>query len=371
MRRISPVVILTALLVGALCGRCAFPDPKVSTLSAGADSEPIPEDLTAHEQRTISTFEQVSKSVVFITASSVRRSFFSSSVQEIPRGSGSGFIWDKSGHVVTNFHVVQPVLGGRGGKLNVVLSDQTSWPATVVGTEIDKDLAVLKIEAPASELVPVRIGNSGSLRVGQSVLAIGNPFGLDQTLTTGVVSALGREIQALSGRTIQDVIQTDAAINPGNSGGPLLDSRGVLVGVNTAILSPSGGYAGIGFAVPVDIVRRVIPQLIKFGGVKWPGLGISPIPDRIAPVAGVIIKDVEESSSAYRAGLRGTYQDRRTGQVVWGDVIVKIDGSRVKELNDLLDVLEGYDVGDQVEVVFIRDGEEQTAEVVLQEVRRR
>ncbi|RME40784.1 MAG: PDZ domain-containing protein, partial [Planctomycetota bacterium] len=233
----------------------------------------------------------------------------------------------------------------------------------------DKDLAVLKIDAPPEKLHPLPIGSSSDLMVGQMVLAIGNPFGFDHTLTVGVVSALGREIQSLSGRPIRDVIQTDAAINPGNSGGPLLDSAGRLIGVNTQIASPSGTSAGIGFAVPVDIVNRVVPQLIAYGRVIRPALGVLTAPDQVNrqwELPGVLILDVVEGGAAARAGLRGTLI-RRDGVVVQlGDVIVGLDDHRIRSQNDLLDALEQHEVGDRVTLTYVRDGEEQHAEVVLQ-----
>ncbi len=371
MRKISPMIILMALLLGAVCGRCAFPDPQTNAQPFSRTPEPLPDDLAPDEKQTISVFERVSDSVVFITASTRRA--FSFNVQDIPRGSGSGFVWDKKGHIVTNYHVVEPVIQSRGGKLTVVLSDHTSYQAQVVGYEMDKDLAVVRIEAPTNKLVPVTVGTSDNLRVGQRVMAIGNPFGLDLTLTTGVVSALGREISALSGRKIYDMIQTDAAINPGNSGGPLLDSRGRLVGMNTAILSPSGSYAGIGFATPVDMVRRIVPQLVKHGVVSWPGLGIRTIPDSRRKLDGVVIGSVEEGGAADRAGLRGTVVDYSTRNVMqWGDIITEIGGNRVKTLNDLLDALERFDVGEEVEIVFIRNERERQKTVAkLDPVRRR
>src|SRR5262245_59851892 len=211
--------------------------------------------LNAEERATIALFRQASPSVVYITTVARQRDFFSLNIAEIPQGSGSGFIWDQEGHIITNFHVIQ---GASGDK--VTLADHSVWDAQLVGVAPDHDLAVLSIKAPKNQLRPLALGTSADLEVGQSVFAIGNPFGLDQTLTTGIISALGREINATTGRTIAGVIQTDAAINPGNSGGPLLDSAGRLIGVNTAIFSPSGSYSGIGFAVPVDTVNRIVPQ---------------------------------------------------------------------------------------------------------------
>jgi S1-C subfamily serine protease len=216
-------------------------------------------DLAQDEQATITLFKQASPSVVYITTLA-RRAVGFFDVMEVPQGTGSGFIWDEKGHVVTNFHVLQGASSAR-----VTLHDQTEWPAELVGVAPDQDLAVLRIRAPAQKLSPILVGTSRNLQVGQRVLAIGNPFGLDFTLTTGIISALGRSISALTGRKIPNVIQTDAAINPGNSGGPLLDSAGRLIGVNTQIASPSGASAGISFAVPVDTVNRVIPELIQHG----------------------------------------------------------------------------------------------------------
>jgi len=329
-------------------------------------------DITARdglgedERDTISVFRRVSPAVVFISSSELRRSAFSFNVFEIPRGQGSGFIYDKQGHVVTNLHVIQ-----EGSRITVTLNDQSEYEAELVGGTWDKDLAVLKIDAPPEKLVPIPLGTSHDLMVGQKVLAIGNPFGFDQTLTTGVVSALGREIRSLSGRLIHDVIQTDAAINPGNSGGPLLDGAGRLIGVNTQIASPTGANTGIGFAVPADIVNRVVPQIIKYGKVIRPGLGVRPVSDNIARQigieAGVLIAVVSDGSSAERAGLRGTIVQRgRVRQL--GDVVTHIDGKPVPDTNTLLDVLETYDVGNEVEVTFIRNDQRKTAKVTLQSI---
>ncbi len=321
-------------------------------------------DLLSVERTTIETFRKAAPSVVYITSIEYRQSLFTFDVMKIPRGTGSGFVWDRQGHIVTNMHVILD-----SNAVNVTLADHTTWSAEVVGAERDKDLAVLKIDAPPEKLHPLPIGSSSDLMVGQMVLAIGNPFGFDHTLTVGVVSALGREIQSLSGRPIRDVIQTDAAINPGNSGGPLLDSAGRLIGVNTQIASPSGTSAGIGFAVPVDIVNRVVPQLIAYGRVIRPALGVLTAPDQVNrqwELPGVLILDVVEGGAAARAGLRGTLI-RRDGVVVQlGDVIVGLDDHRIRSQNDLLDALEQHEVGDRVTLTYVRDGEEQHAEVVLQ-----
>jgi S1-C subfamily serine protease len=239
-------------------------------------------DLALDEKNTIELFEATSEAVVYITSIELRRNIFSLNIYEIPQGTGSGFIWDKEGRIVTNYHVIEDA-----NRVEVTLSDHSTWKGIVVGVAPDKDIAVLQISAPPEKLSPIAIGESSNLRVGQKVFAIGNPFGLDHTMTTGIVSALGREIQSATGRTIQDVIQTDAAINPGNSGGPLMDSAGRLIGVNTAIFSPTGASAGIGFAVPVDIVNRVVPEIIKYGRAIRPGLGVSIANESIARRLGI------------------------------------------------------------------------------------
>ncbi|HUU38886.1 MAG TPA: trypsin-like peptidase domain-containing protein [Candidatus Desulfaltia sp.] len=322
--------------------------------------------LQAEEQTAISIFQQAKASVVYITRLVYRRDLFTFNVFEIPQGTGSGFIWDDAGHVVTNFHVIY-----QAQEVQVSLSDQSVWKAEVAGRAPDKDLAVLKITAPREKLRPIRIGTSFDLKVGQSVYAIGNPFGLDQTLTTGVISALGREIESLTRRPIQGVIQTDAAINPGNSGGPLLDSAGRCIGVNTAIYSPSGAYAGVGFAVPIDTVNRIISQLISFGKVIQPGLGIQVVEDSVARQVGieegVLVLDVDRRGAAAGAGMMPTRYDRE-GNVVLGDIIVAIDGQSVKTSDELYKTLERYNVGDEVRVEVLRGGRKRTLTVRLQEV---
>jgi S1-C subfamily serine protease len=324
-------------------------------------------DLAADEQATIELFRQSSPSVVYITTAALRRDFFSLNLLESPQGSGSGFIWDQEGHVITNFHVIQDALRG-GGSAKVTLADQSAWDARLVGVAPDKDLAVLSIDAPKHLLKPLAIGTSNDLLVGQKVFAIGNPFGLDQTLTTGIISALGREITSVNGRTITGVIQTDAAINPGNSGGPLLDSAGRLIGVNTAIYSPSGSSAGIGFAVPVDIVNRVVPQIIRHGRVIRPQLGVHIAEDVVSRrlgLPGVLILQIEPGSGAEAAGLRGTRIDAR-GRPILGDTIVGIDADRVEDADDLMNALEKYQTGDTVSVTIVRGDERLHVPVVIQ-----
>jgi S1-C subfamily serine protease len=319
--------------------------------------------LADDEQTTIQIFENASPSVVFITSVALRSDAFGLNVLEIPQGTGSGFLWDTAGHIVTNFHVIQ-----EASSVKVTLGDRSTWDARFVGAAPDKDLAVLRINAPAGQLRPITIGTSHDLRVGQKVFAIGNPFGLDYTLTTGVVSALGRSIQSVMGRRIDDVIQTDAAINPGNSGGPLLDSSGRLIGVNTAIYSPSGSSAGIGFAIPVDTVNRTVPQLIASGKVSRPRLGVQMATANIARrlgVVGVLILTVEEGSAAMAAGLRGTRQDQN-GDLILGDIIQEIDGTKVTTQDDLLNALEKHKPGDVVDVTILRGNETRRVRVTLQ-----
>lgn len=322
--------------------------------------------LNPEERATIALFRQASPSVVYITTLARQRDFFSLNVTEIPQGSGSGFIWDQDGHIITNFHVIQNASAAK-----VTLADHSEWEAALVGVAPDHDLAVLSIKAPKARLKPLAIGTSADLEVGQTVLAIGNPFGLDQTLTLGIISALGREINATTGRTIAGVIQTDAAINPGNSGGPLLDSAGRLIGVNTAIYSPSGSNAGIGFAVPVDTVNRVVPQLIRQGAITRPGLGIRIGDDSLVRrfgLKGVLIIDVARGSAAEAAGLRGTRVGGR-GNMTLGDIIVAVDNEPIDTSNALFNVLEKRNVGDMVKITVVRDEKRVTVSVKLQAVR--
>jgi len=324
-------------------------------------------DLNRDELSTIDVFREASPSVAYITTLALQRTLFGMNEYEIPLGTGSGFVYDKAGHIVTNYHVVKD-----GTRLRVKLADQSEWEARLVGAEPDKDIAVLKIDAPPESLKPISVGQSTGLLVGQKVLAIGNPFGWDQTLTTGVVSALGREIQSLTGRKIRDVIQTDAAINPGNSGGPLLDSAGRLIGVNTQISSPSGASAGIGFAVPVDTVNEIVPDLIRFGHVKRIGLGVQLALDtniRRFGLPGPLIEQVVPDKGAAEAGLRGTTIDARGYIRQLGDVIVKIDGTRVQNQNELKDALDGKKAGDKVLVTYVRSETVKEATVELNVLR--
>lgn len=319
-------------------------------------------ELLEEEKRTINLFENAARSVVYISTVGYQRDFFSMNVYEVPQGSGSGFIWDDNGHVVTNYHVIKDA-----NKWTVTLADQTTWDATLVGTAPDKDLAVLKIDAPRSKYKPLMIGTSHDLRVGQNVYAIGNPFGLDQTLTTGIISALGREIAGQDDTPIRDVIQTDAAINPGNSGGPLLNSSGKLIGVNTAIRSTSGSSAGIGFSIPVDIVTWVVPDLIRYGKIQRPDLGATFLKDYYIQryeLGGVPIVDVTRGGPSDKAGLQGMRRNRN-GSVELGDIIIEINGERVANNKELRLILEKHKIGETVEVKINRSEKVQTVKLTL------
>ena len=367
-------MLVAAGLIAILATACVAPgeaperrDAEPARVTVGATPVVARGDLAEDEQATIELFRRASPSVVFITTIALRRDFLSMNVFEIPQGAGSGFVWDDRGHVVTNFHVIQGI--ERSGRAEVMLSDSSSWEAELVGGAADKDLAVLRIDAPVRTLQPLLVGTSADLRVGQKVFAIGNPFGLDHTLTTGVVSALGREIESVGGLPIRDVIQTDAAINPGNSGGPLLDSAGRLIGVNTAIFSPSGAYAGIGFAIPVDTVRWVVEDLVRHGELVRPQLGVNVAPDawlRELGIEGALVVTVVEGSGADRAGLRPTLRGAR-GQVELGDVIVAIDGEPVRSSADLVLLLEKRRSGEQVRLTVEREGEREELTATLGE----
>lgn len=339
--------------------------PAPPAVVANQPEIPPPADLSPEELRDIGVFRRASSSVVFITSIAMQRDFFSLDVTQIPRGTGSGFVWDKEGHIVTNFHVIQ-----EGDRFSITLADHSEWEAKVVGFAPEKDLAVLQIKAPANRLFPIAVGSSRDLQVGQRVLAVGNPFGLDHTLTVGVVSALGRELPAEGNRTIRDVIQTDAAINPGNSGGPLLDSRGRLIGVNAQIKSPTGVSAGIGFAIPVDTVKRLVPQLIAHGRTVLPGIGVSLLHDSYArqyQLKGAVIVEVTGGSPAARAGLVGFRRSNRG--LVPGDQIIAVDGQAVEGGDDLAYAFENAGVGKTVRLTVLRGEEKRTVPVTLVDIR--
>ena len=322
-------------------------------------------DLGADERSNMQIFEQTAPSVTSITNKKLQRGIFSFNVMEIPQGAGSGFLWDDKGHIVTNFHVIY-----EADEIEVKLQNGKSYDASLVGADPHHDLAVLHIDAMSPNIPPVMIGSSNDLRVGQKVLAIGNPFGFDSTLTTGIISALGRTMQSMTKRYIHDVIQTDAAINPGNSGGPLLDSYGRLIGVNTAIISPSGTYSGVGFAVPVDTVNRIVTKLINKEKVGRPGLGISLIPEHIMSrlgVEGVGILEVYKGSSAEEAGLR-KIKRLPSGRIEMGDIIIECDGSQVRKSSDLIRILDRHEVGDEVDIVIIRSGVKRSVRIAIQSI---
>ena len=322
-------------------------------------------ELTQTEQTNIAIFRQASPSVVYITTTEDRINLWTRDITRIPKGTGSGFIWDGHGHIVTNFHVIKGASAAY-----VRLQDQKTYKATLVGVSPEHDLAVLRIQASLSILHPLPIGRSSDLQVGQLVYAIGNPFGLDHTLTTGVISALNRTIRSDAG-LIHDLIQTDAAINPGNSGGPLLDSAGRLIGVNTAIFSPSGAYAGIGFAVPVDTVNRVVPQLIALGIYERPALGVV-VDDAISllvtsklGVDGVLVLQVEPGAAAAKAGIRGS---RLVGEggLLPGDIIQAIGSYPIGDSKGVLNALEHFSPGEKVVLTLHRDGRTMKVPVTLE-----
>ncbi|OGR94071.1 MAG: hypothetical protein A2V88_14445 [Elusimicrobia bacterium RBG_16_66_12] len=328
---------------------------KTLLLAAGFFASAAPSAaLLADEENTIAVFSGASASVVYVTNVAIGQSMYMDEFA-IPQGAGSGFVWDKEGHIITNFHVVQ-----GGDAFLVTLKDQTQLEAKLVGADQNKDIAVLKISKGLDKLKPIKIGSSDMLRVGQKTLAIGNPFGLDHTLTTGIISALGREVVGIGGVTIRDMIQTDAAINPGNSGGPLLDSSGDLIGMNTMIYSRSGSSAGIGFAVPVSFIKRIVPQLIAYGQVIRPGIGVTILTAEqkyylIGDQEGVVINQVSRGGPAAKAGLRGL-QRLPGGRVVLGDILVGVGEHEVKDFDDLYNALDRHKVGDTVDISVLRDG---------------
>jgi S1-C subfamily serine protease len=328
--------------------------PPVPPVSPGARIE--------DERNTISVFRAAAESTVFVTQTRVVEDYYAGTLQEVPAGSGSGFVWDDKGTIVTNFHVVE---GARS--LSVTFHDQQTFEAKVVGIEPRKDIAVLRVEAPAKMLLPIHVAKGGQLEVGQKAIAIGNPFGLDHTLTTGVISAIGRQVQGAGGVSIRDMIQTDAAINPGNSGGPLLDSSGQLIGMNTMIYSKSGASAGIGFAVPVSTISRIVPQIVKSGRAEQVGIGIGVDPlqklERRLQLEGVVVLKVPEGGAAAVAGLRGLTRTRRG--IVLGDVIVGVDSVRVVHFDDLYTALDARKADDTVKLTVMRGDATETLTIKL------
>lgn len=391
--RVATLLTATSITIGSLLS--------LSTAPVEAKAR-----LTPDEQVNIDIFSKATPSVVNVTNLASRRDAFTMNMLEIPQGAGSGFVWDKEGHVVTNYHVITDA-----SDIQVTLSGGKEYKASVIGVDMDKDIAVLKIdlnakdiqlplvpedggpdyggakempismlkknlpaikaalEEPPEKVEPLSLCSSSSdLVVGQRVFAIGNPFGLDHTLTTGVVSGTGREIQSVSGRPIQDVIQTDAAINPGNSGGPLLDSGGCLIGINTAIYSPSGANSGVGFAIPVDVVRSSVNQIIQFGKVVRPILGISFAPDQSSEqlgIKGILVLNAKDSGPAGKAGIKGTSRDEY-GRLVLGDIITAINKQKIRNASDLYRILDKSQVGDTLDITVLRGNDQENIPVVLE-----
>ena len=356
-----PAVLPRFLVVSLLAALAAVP--------AAAREQPASRSvaprgpLTAEENTTIGIFRKASPSVVYITTLDKVVNLWTMNVKEVPRGTGSGFVWDDQGHIVTNYHVVA---GAKGAQVR--LSDQRGFAAELVGASPDHDLAVLRIKVPGARPAPLPLGSSGDLQVGQKVLAIGNPFGFDHTLTTGVISALNRSIDGDDGHPIHRLIQIDAAINPGNSGGPLLDSAGRLIGVNTAIRSASGSSSGIGFAIPVDLVNRVVPSLINRGQAPLPGIGVTPIsPDQVARagISGVVLGAVGRGTPAASAGLQP--YNPQTGDL--GDVIVGVNGRPVQTLSTFVGELERAGIDATVELTVRRGEKERRVRVKVIDLR--
>jgi len=358
-----PILVILLICGGVLLGRFSgslwpfqnYPNP------SSQDAQPraiVPRgDLASDEQATIALYKRCAPAVVHITSLTRQTNPYNLNVQQVPKGTGSGFIWNKDGFIVTNYHVIQDANGAT-----VTLADNSSYKARLVGAFPDKDLAVLQITAPADRLHPIDVGASDDLQVGQKVFAIGNPFGLDQTLTTGIISALNREIESVTGQPIRGVIQTDAAINPGNSGGPLMDSAGRLIGVNTAIASPSGASAGIGFAIPVDEVNRVVPELIGKGQVARADLGLTPGSDQLTRqnrLPGLVVLVVAPDGPAAKAHIKPVM--RTPDGLVLGDIVVGLNGKPIKTNKDLYLALDQCKVGATVKVEVRRD--DQTVEV--------
>ncbi len=368
IRFFSRLASLTAATLVLLAAWQSF--PFLSAMLFGRFAEPrtvTPRgDLAAFEQSAIAIFENARDSVVFITTQERVVDPWTRNAYDVPSGSGSGFVWDELGHVVTNNHVI-----AGASRAIVRLADGRAFSARLVGRAPEHDLAVLHIGVGAGQPAPISLGTSKDLRVGQNVFAIGNPFGLDWTMTTGIVSALNRQLPGDGGPPIRGLVQTDAAINPGNSGGPLLDSAGRLIGVNTAIFSPSGGSAGIGFAVPVDTVNRVVPQLIARGRYAPPRLGIRFDPRVDAALAprggpGVLVLGVDPEGPAARAGLVPA-RVTPDGRIVAGDRIMGLGDTRIDDASDLLAALEGYRPGVTVDVHILRGDQRLRVAITLGE----
>jgi S1-C subfamily serine protease len=363
LKYLFPTLLFSLLLspANALFGTTEAKDEKVAKAilkEAGA--------LLEYEKNTISIFKKSVKSVVNVSNIVLARrgGFFDFDITEIPAGQGSGWVWDNKGHIVTNYHVI-----AKGDNFLISFhKDPKQYKAKIVGAEPRKDIAVLKLTEIPKNLHPVKLGSSKGLQVGQKATAIGNPFGLDHTVTTGIVSATGRKISGVGGVKIHNMIQTDTSINPGNSGGPLFDSSGNVIGMNTMIFSHSGSSAGVGFAVPIDSIKRIVPQLINNGEVKRPALGIGLLEDRAKDYfgikKGIVIKFVYENSPAKKIGLKGMGKDRY-GRYHIGDIIHKIDGKEVNNYDDIYHALDKYKIGDEVEVHYLRKNKIKKAKLKL------
>lgn len=375
-----PVMLGVALAIAVVASQELVPDAAAGAMQTPTATPVADASVSFPPQELVAqVYKRVSPSVVNITSRAVQQSFFYGAVPQ--EGTGSGFVYDKQGRIITNNHVIE---GAQ--KLDVTFSDDTAVSATIVGTDPSTDLAVIQVDLPAEKLEPVSLGDSDAIEPGQLAIAIGNPFGLQRTVTTGVVSALGRSLRAENGRTNVDIIQTDAAINPGNSGGPLLDAQGRVIGVDSALFNPTGQSVsiGVGFAVPVNTVKRVIPELIAKGKYAHPWLGISGItltPDLIAQLKqndvdlgvarGVLIAELVNGGPAERSGFRGGARQVRIGTSVLalgGDIITALDDSPIRTMDDIVAHVEArMRVGQKVEVTFVREGREQKASITLAE----
>lgn len=366
-----PFLLTVSLITGAVFSpaikKLVLPEMAYAQKSDTPNAADEKSWMLQDEKNTIDVFNRLADSVVYVNNTTLVRNIFSMDVHEVPSGVGSGFLWDHEGHVVTNYHVVQ-----RANKVKVTFKDGRSFDAKVVGTEARKDIALLKISGAKN--LPAgfasQLADSSKIVPGQKSIAIGNPFELSHTLTTGVISAIGRSFPSPTGITIRDMIQTDASINPGNSGGPLIDSRGYLMGMNTAIYSESGNSAGVGFAVPTNTIKRVVSQLIRNGKVVQPGLGIEPLPEyftRYFKHKGLVIAQTRPGGAAQKAGLRGLSKDRE-GNIEIGDIITAVDNKKIESLDDLFNVLEENKVGDKVTVEYNRKGTKKSITVTLEDV---
>ena len=348
MRKPSPIRFRAAALAA---GALAF------ALAAG----PLRAQLIEDERNTIEIVKKSKNSVVFVTnIRLVPASFFNE--EKVAKGSGSGYIWDNRGHIVTNFHVIED-----GTEFSVTLPNQEQRSARLVGKDETKDVAVLQIQGSLKDLAPFKVGSSKDLQVGQKVIAIGNPFGFDHTVTTGIVSALGRKMLGAGDVTIRDMIQTDASINPGNSGGPLLNSSGEIIGMNTMIFSPSGASSGVGFAIPVDTIKKVVPEIIRYGKVIRPDIGASLLPDQYNQrfrIKGAAVWEVAKGSAAESAGLVGLSRDRY-GRLLLGDVLVGLDEAKIDSYDDLYTALETRKIGDVVTLTVDRNGKTRKVRITL------